>query len=130
MTRNILRLPLAAFAVAAVVAVPVFAQQRDPAYAAARASGAIGEQPDGYLGIVGAADPALQRLVDDINIKRRAVYADGAQKNNATLEAYAFAAGCTAIKRTAPGEKYRTPDGAWATRGAGAPMLHSNCPQG
>ncbi len=28
--------------------------QRDPAYAAARAGGEVGEQPDGYLGLVGA----------------------------------------------------------------------------
>lgn len=130
MTRSTLRLPLAAFAAAAALAVPALAQQRDPAYAAARADGKVGEQPDGYLAIVGSADPALQRLVDDINIKRRAVYADGAQKNAATLEAYAFAAGCTAIKRTVPGEKYRAPDGSWQTRGDGAPVLHPNCPQG
>ena len=36
----------------AVVASPVLAQ-RDPAYAAARASGEVGERVNGYLGIVG-----------------------------------------------------------------------------
>jgi uncharacterized protein len=35
-------------------ATPALAQ-RDPAYAAARAAGKVGEQADGYLGIVGAA---------------------------------------------------------------------------
>ena len=29
--------------------------QREPAYAAARAAGQVGEQPDGYLGVVGAS---------------------------------------------------------------------------
>jgi uncharacterized protein YdbL (DUF1318 family) len=122
-----IRATLAALAVTAAVVTPALAQQRDPAYAAARAAGTVGEQPDGYLGIVGNADPALQRLVDDINIKRRAAYADGAQKNNATLEAYAAAAGCNLIQRTAPGEKYRAPDGAWQTRGAGEPILSDAC---
>ncbi|MFO6447594.1 YdbL family protein [Erythrobacter sp. NE805] len=122
-----IRATLAALAVTAAAAAPALAQQRDPAYAAARAEGTVGEQPDGYLGIVGSASPALQRLVDDINIKRRAVYADGAQKNNATLEAYAAAAGCTAIMRTVAGEKYRAPDGSWQTRGGGAPVLSDAC---
>lgn len=119
---------LTALAVLGAGVVPVIAQQRDPAYAAARAEGKVGEQPDGYLGIVGAPNPALQRLVDDINIKRRAVYAEKARENNATLEAYALTAGCQAIARTSPGEKYRAPDGSWQTRGAGAPARDARCP--
>lgn len=102
--------------------------QRDPAYAAARADGSVGEQTDGYLGIVGAATPALQRLVNDINIRRRAVYAQKAQENNATLEQYAATAGCQAIARTEPGEKYQAPDGTWKTRTAAPPERLGNCP--
>jgi uncharacterized protein YdbL (DUF1318 family) len=119
---------LTALAVLGAGAVPGSAQQRDPAYAAARAEGKVGEQPDGYLGIVGAPDPALQRLVDDINIKRRAVYAEKARENNATLEAYALTAGCQAIARTVPGEKYKAPDGSWQTRGTAAPIRDARCP--
>lgn len=119
---------MTAVAVIAAAAVPVLAQQRDPAYAAARAAGKVGEQPDGYLGIVGAADPALQRLVDDINIKRRAVYAEKAKENSATLEAYALTAGCQAIARTVPGEKYRAPDGSWQTRTSAPPTRDPRCP--
>lgn len=119
---------LAGFVGLAVLTAPAIAQQRDPAYAAARAEGKVGEQPDGYLGIVGNPDPALQRLVDDINIKRRAVYAEKAKENNATLEAYALTAGCQAIARTVPGEKYRAPDGSWQTRTSGAPTRDARCP--
>ncbi len=119
---------LAALALIGGVAVPVLAQQRDPAYAAARAEGRVGEQPDGYLGIVGNADPALQRLVDDINIKRRAVYAEKAKENSATLEAYALTAGCQAIARTVSGEKYRAPDGSWQTRTSAPPIRDARCP--
>src|SRR3546814_5028399 len=83
----------------------------DLAYDAARSSGQIGEKMDGYLGIVDATTPNLKRLVDDINIKRRAVYAARAQENNATLEEYAISAGCQLILKTVPGEKYQAPDG-------------------
>ncbi len=102
--------------------------QRDPAYAAARASGEVGEKADGYLGIVGAATPALQRLVNDINIKRKAVYAKRAQAEGATVEQYAFAAGCLAVMRTSSGEKYQTPDGTWMTRTGDAPTRDPRCP--
>lgn len=119
---------LTALAVIGAAAGPAFAQQRDPAYAAARAEGKVGEQADGYLGIVGTPNPALQRLVDDINIKRRAVYAEKAKENSATLEAYALTAGCQAIVRTVPGEKYQTPDGSWQTRTSAAPTRDARCP--
>lgn len=102
--------------------------QRDPAYAAARAAGQVGEKMDGYLGIVGAANPSLQRLVTDINIKRRAVYADRAQATNSTIEEYAFTAGCQAIAKTVPGEKYQAPDGAWKTRTSAPPDRDPRCP--
>ena len=108
-------------------AAPAFAQ-RDPAYAAARSSGQVGERMDGYLGIVVGETPALRRIVNDINIKRRAVYSERAKANNATLEEYALTAGCQAILATSAGEKYQAPDGSWQTRGAGAPQRDSRCP--
>ena len=51
--------------------------QRDPAYAAARASGQVGEKMDGYLGFVSAPSGAVRSLIEDLNIKRRALYSDG-----------------------------------------------------
>ena len=125
-TRAALALSAAALAFSGIAA-PASAQ-RDPAYEAARASGQVGEKMDGYLGIVGSADAALRRLVDDLNIKRRAVFADKAKAANATLEEYAFTAGCVAIARTAPGEKYQAPDGSWQTRGNGPPIRDPRCP--
>ena len=118
---------LAAAVAAAGIAAPAYGQ-RDPAYAAARANGSIGEQRDGYLGIVGAESAELRRLVNDINIKRRAVYAERAQAANATLDEYAFTAGCQAILRTVPGEKYQAPDGTWQTRSDAAPLRDPRCP--
>ncbi len=101
--------------------------QRDPAYAAARAAGQVGEKMDGYLGIVGAETAELQRLVRDINIKRRAVYAEKAQAASATIEEYAFTSGCLLIARTKPNEKYQGPNGAWLTRTNGPAQRDSRC---
>ena len=126
-SRKLLMAGMVAVAGFAAVVAPAQAQ-RDPAYAAARANGSVGEQTDGYLGIVGAATPDLQRLVDDINIRRRAVYAEKAKENNATLEQYAITAGCQAIARTTPGEKYQAPDGSWKTRTDAPPERLSICP--
>lgn len=117
---------LAAFALG-MLAAPAQAQ-RDPAYAAARASGQVGEKMDGYLGIVGAETSELRRLVNDINIKRRAVYAEKAQENSVTLEEYAFSAGCQLIMKTSPGEKYQAPGGAWQTRTDAPPQRDPRCP--
>jgi uncharacterized protein len=100
--------------------------QRDPAYAAARAAGQVGEQVDGYLGIVGEPTPALRALVNNINIQRKAAYARQAG-NGATIEQFAFVSGCNLILQTQPGEKYQTPGGAWATRSAGAPTRDPRC---
>ncbi|WP_443112305.1 YdbL family protein [Erythrobacter sp. Alg231-14] len=127
MIRNSMLVAAAGVAALTAMAAPAFAQ-RDPAYAAARANGTVGEQTDGYIGIVGAATPALQSLVNDINIRRRAVYARKAQENSATLEQYATTAGCQAILRTSPGEKYQAPNGSWQTRTSAPPERLPICP--
>ena len=121
-------LGLAAMALAITgLAAPAQAQ-RDPAYASARSSGAIGEKMDGYLGIVGAETADLRRIINDINIQRRAVYSEKAQAANATLEDYALTAGCQLILKTVPGEKYQAPDGSWQTRTSAAPLRDPRCP--
>lgn len=101
--------------------------QRDPAFDAAKSAGQVGEKMDGYLGIVGAETPELARLVRDINIKRRAVYAEKAAAASATIEEYAFTSGCLLIARTVPGEKYQAPDGSWQTRTSAAPLRDGRC---
>ncbi|KTT73897.1 YdbL family protein [Sphingomonas endophytica] len=112
----------------AALALPGMAQaQRDPAYAAARAGGEVGEQPDGYLGVVGAGSAALRALVSNINIQRKAAYTQKAQASGATVEQMAFTSGCNLIAQTKPGEKYRAPDGSWETRGSGAPQRDPRC---
>ncbi len=104
------------------------AQVRDPAYAAARTAGQVGEQVNGYLGFVTPPTAELRKVVEDINIKRRAVYADKAKATHATIEEYALTTGCMLITHTVPGEKYQSPAGAWETRGATPPQRDPRCP--
>lgn len=108
----------------ASLAAPALAQD----YAAAKATGQIGERPDGYVGVVGTGTAELRRLVDDTNIKRKAVYAQQAQAEHATVEEYAFTSGCLLIAKTLPGMKYQAPDGTWMTRGATPPVRDARCP--
>lgn len=125
----------AAFSVvlAAAVALPLVLSpvaalaQRDPAYAAARAAGQVGEKMDGYLGYVTPPAPSLKAVVEDINLKRRAVYSEKAQAQKATVEEYAFTSGCLLIAQTQPGEKYQAPNGTWQTRTSAPPQRDSRC---
>ncbi|KQN91215.1 hypothetical protein ASE95_12975 [Sphingomonas sp. Leaf231] len=114
-------------ALAAVATSTAAVAQRDPAYAAARAAGEVGEQPDGYLGVVGGGSAALRALVSNINIQRKSAYTQKAQASGATVEQLAFTSGCNLVAQTRPGEKYRTPDGSWETRGDGAPRRDPRC---
>ena len=116
-------------AVAIVLAVVAGAAsaQRDPAYAAARAAGEVGEQPDGYLGVVGAGSAAVRSLVADINIQRKAAYTRQSAGAGATVEQFAFTSGCNLIAQTRAGEKYRTPEGLWKTRTPAAPERDARC---
>ena len=63
------KMVMAALGAMALIGVSGMAMaQRDPAYAAARAAGQVGEQPDGYLGIVGAATAELRALVNNAGL--------------------------------------------------------------
>ena len=103
--------------------------QRPQEYQEARSQGLIGEKTDGYLGFVTPPSAAIKALVDDLNIKRKQQYTKDAAANGATVEEAAFRTGCRLIvERTAPGEKYQSPSGAWVTRTDGPPQLDARCP--
>lgn len=100
--------------------------QRDPAYAAARAAGQVGEQPNGYLGVV-SGGASVQAIVDKINIQRKATYAEKAQAAGVTINDYGVTFGCNLIAQTQPGEKYKAPDGSWKTRTSAPPERSPSC---
>ena len=124
MTR-MFKISIAALALAGCAAA-AFAQARNPEYAAARAAGEVGEQSDGYLGVVGGGSPTLRALVANINIQRKAAYTRGAA-DSATVEQFAFVSGCNLILKTVAGEKYQGRDGEWKTRTAAAPERDPRC---
>ena len=99
--------------------------QRDPAYAAAREAKQVGEQPDGYLGVV-SGGASVQALVRDINIKRKAAYTASAQASGATVEQFAFTSGCNLVAKVGQGEMYKTPSGQWKEN-TGTPELDPRC---
>jgi hypothetical protein len=128
--KNFIEMTIAAvFLGATATGAMAYQAGRDPAYQSARDSGLVGEKSDGYLGFVSAPSPAIKALVEDINIKRRAVYSKEALANGATIEEMALRTGCRLIaERTVAGEKYQTPSGQWKTRDSSAPELDPRCP--
>ena len=83
----------------------------------AKLQGVVGEQPDGYLGIVqSGASAEVQALVNDVNQKRRHMYEEIARRNSTKLEAVEMLAGKTAIDNTRPGNFVRSPSGQWVKK--------------
>ncbi|MGF1640230.1 MAG: YdbL family protein [Rhodospirillales bacterium] len=83
----------------------------------ARQAGWVGERPDGYLGLVDPAAPAAARkLVDDVNVKRRAHYADIAQRTGADVRDVGILAGEKLISGANPGTFVMDAAGRWRRR--------------
>ncbi len=92
---------------------PVFALQAEEIDAAKQA-GIVGEQSDGYLGLVrGDATPEVVSLVDEVNGKRRTAYEEIATRNGTPVEAVARLAGAKLVERAGPGEYVRDDTGKW-----------------
>ena len=92
------------------VAGPAFALTLDEA----KASGAVGEMPNGYIGVVQDGS-GVQALVDDINARRRARYQEIADSNGVPLAAVEQEAGQQLIGRAGPGE-FVLSGNSWARR--------------
>jgi len=84
----------------------------------ARASGQIGERPDGYVAAVNPSPTAdVQKLVDSINAQRRKVYEQLAgQKGVPVEEVGALAAEKTISQRLKPGWYYMNAAGQWVQK--------------
>ena len=108
---------------ALAVSMPAALGAQSPALVTqARAGGLVGERYDGYLGFVRAPSEALSRQVGAINIKRRALYTDLAQRRGVAAQAVGISAGCALLARVAVGEAYQLSEGPWRRRGAGEPV--------
>ena len=83
---------------------------------AAKAVGKVGEQGDGYLGIIGDADSALRAAVAEINAGRKQVYADTAAKTGVTPEAAGEATARQLIARAPAGQMIKPLGGTWTKK--------------
>jgi uncharacterized protein len=107
------RFTLGALLAVLLLCAPVFALQAEEIDAAKQA-GIVGEQVDGYLGLVRAdASAEVKVLVDEVNTRRRAAYEEIAAKNGTSVETVARLAGAKLIARAAAGELVRDDTGQW-----------------
>lgn len=91
------------------------------AYAAdlpgAKAQGLIGEQSDGYLGLVKGDAPAdVKALVAQVNGQRKAHFAQIAAKNGIPEAEAAKVFAREAAERTLPGNFIQSASGAWVKK--------------
>jgi uncharacterized protein YdbL (DUF1318 family) len=83
----------------------------------AKAQGLVGEQPDGYLGLVkpdAAAD--VKAMMTEINGLRRQEYQGIARRNNTELNVVEALAGKKAIEQTPAGQYVKLPSGDWVRK--------------
>lgn len=81
---------------------------------AAKSAGQVGEQADGYLGLVSGSGPAaVMAAVAEINAGRAAAYRDIATKSGVTEQAAGEATARQLISRLAPGAYYKPLGGSW-----------------
>ena len=84
---------------------------------AAKAQGVVGEQADGYLGLVsGSASSAISAAVAEINAGRAAVYKDTAAKTGVSPAAAGEAAAKQILERMPSGLYYRPAGGSWTKK--------------
>lgn len=106
---HILALALLAF----VLASPVHARALDEA----RRAGLVGEQSDGYLGVVSTNAPAdVVQQVKEVNAGRRAYYSQIAKQYGQAVSEVGKANAETLISETRSGEYYRDTSGRWVKR--------------
>ena len=83
----------------------------------AKQAGLIGEQPNGYLGLVVATAPAdVRALRADVNKKRLVHYQKIARANGLSLSSVEKLAGKKAIKKTQSGQFIRLASGQWTRK--------------
>ena len=79
-----------------------------------KADGLIGEQADGYIGLVRNDVPAdIRQLVNEVNAKRKAGYQQIAAKQGVPLSEVEKVGGNTAYEKTLSGNYIRDANGNW-----------------
>ncbi len=78
----------------------------------------VGEQADGYLGVVSgeSASAEVQREIRDINQQRKTVYANLAKRNGVTIEVTAALTAEKLMNQATSGQCVRLSSGEWVKR--------------
>lgn len=83
----------------------------------AKEQGWVGEQNDGYLGLVKSGAPAdVKALVADVNSRRKAQFTQIATKNGIAETEAAKVFAREAEERTVPGNYIQNPAGGWVKK--------------
>lgn len=83
----------------------------------AKNEGLIGEQRDGYIGLVIPSVPAdVRAMVQEVNAQRRQRYQQIAQQNNISVEQVAALAYEKAVAATRSGHYIQNSSGAWVQK--------------
>lgn len=110
-------LKFGALFLALCLALPAAAMTLNEAMAAlgqAKASGQLGEKPDGYLGVVQSGGEA-EEIASQINQARRAEYRRLAQKNGISVSDVEAIAGKKALEKTPSGQIIQL-NGSWVKK--------------
>ena len=115
------RLSLRLFAVPALIVILAGLGWSAPGWAIslhdAKAQGLVGEQPNGYLGLVKAnAGAEVKAMMNNINAQRKKEYQTIARRNNTELNVVEALAGKKAIEMTPSGQYVKLPSGQWVKR--------------
>lgn len=106
-----------AAAFVALAGAPALAQSSAKAVVdAAKAQGVVGEQGDGFVGIVSGGDAAVRAAVAEMNASRAKIYAETAAKTGVTPEAAGQATAVTLFSRLQPGDWYKPVGGSWTKK--------------
>jgi uncharacterized protein YdbL (DUF1318 family) len=109
MNRKFYKTLIIAFAMSLMVSTAVASALDGP-----KAAGLIGEQANGYLGLVSqGASPEIKSLVKDVNAKRKNRYQSIAQKQGVPLSDVEKVGGATAIEKTLRGNYIKDSSGRW-----------------
>jgi uncharacterized protein YdbL (DUF1318 family) len=112
-SRLVLRLRPAAFLLAALLLCPL-ASAASASLDELKTQGLVGEQLDGYVGVVDPnAPPEVQTLVAEVNRKRAHEYESIAKRNGTTATAVAALAGVKLVGRAPPGQFVMDASGKW-----------------
>ncbi|GAB6053881.1 hypothetical protein JCM17960_27010 [Magnetospira thiophila] len=82
----------------------------------AKAAGLLGERPDGYVGLVGAAPQSIVDLMKSVNSQRRAHYQGVAQETGTSLQNVEILMGKRQIDQLNSGLFYMDGGGRWVKK--------------